>query len=465
MAEKKKSSSTKSKTPAKVPQYYRGTERWRNSTDQFTCCLCSKRKLRLSLFWATPDKAFATTTPGASAGRALFCKECTNVLYDTFKDDESTHDPFKALYRLCAILGVYYSDALAREIYESPLIDKRDFVNAYMEKLQGDPELRMRVFWYSDDVDYEMLVARQMGKKLVVANEEGEPVGDANAPLVNLPSTEVVGLSDKDKRNRRAVIACFHYDPLANEPIEDRPKLYEDLLTMIEEGMENDLVRQRAALEIVLAFNRIAKANDMLSKLQRTPEDIVAHAEEIKALMAQKKADTAIVSSFSKDNGFTERYAVSKSKGTGTLSAIVRDMQDYGYDYGIANKFDIETAGAMQQVADISAESIFKQVGFSSADYADMVKEQAVIIRDMQDTMARQAEELRVLREKHLKEELMDELKKDLLDKEIDPEEVEELVKQELKYKPYGAIDEEAVYYDGSEGAEAETKESPSENT
>lgn len=78
---------------------------------------------------------------------------------------------------------------------------------------------------------------------------------------------------------------------------------------------------------------------------------------------------------------------------------------------------------------------MMKQLSLTDSDYAQMVKEQATIIRKMQETMEKQAEELRTLREVHLKEELIEEYKKSLEDREIDEDEIDALVKNELERK------------------------------
>ena len=90
----------------------------------------------------------------------------------------------------------------------------------------------------------------------------------------------------------------------------------------------------------------------------------------------------------------------------------------------------------MQQVADISATAMFKQLSFTETDYASMVREQGEYIREMQDTMARQAEELRLLKEKQLKQEILEEYKRELEIKGLDHDEIEALVRKELDYKP-----------------------------
>ena len=100
------------------------------------------------------------------------------------------------------------------------------------------------------------------------------------------------------------------------------------------------------------------------------------------------------------------------------------------------NRFDIETSEAMRQVAEISAESMFKQLSLNDTDFAKIIKEQGKMIREMQYTMQTQEEELRLLKEKHLKEELLVEYERQLKDKGINSEEIAGLLEQELKYSP-----------------------------
>lgn len=73
-----------------------------------------------------------------------------------------------------------------------------------------------------------------------------------------------------------------------------------------------------------------------------------------------------------------------------------------------------------------------KQVALSDSDKAAMIKDQSIMINRMRETMEKQAEELRLLREKHLKSELLDEYKKDLKDKGLNEEQINRAVKEEL---------------------------------
>ncbi len=354
--------------------------------------------------------------------RTMFCLPCLFKMCERF-EKEFGGDKCRALYRICSITDIYFDYDLAKKIindddrillantvkkYEEPMDPRVCYCDAYFRYVERDPELSRKTFWGNSKEAYESTIKYQLADGVVETFEE------------------------KDKKTRRAILSVYHYDPFENEDKNDRPRMMEDLLTMTDDSMADDLVRQKAAIEIVRAFNRIEKIGNALTALQATPQSAIDNAKQIKELIDQKKKETDMVTSFSKDHGFAEKYATAKSKGSGSLSAIVRDITEYGYDKGAINKFDIETSAAMKQVSDISAESIFKQVNFSGSDYADMVKMQAVELKRVRETMEAQAEELRLLKEKHLKQELLEEYRADLLNKGIKEEEVDGLVNEEL---------------------------------
>ena len=54
----------------------------------------------------------------------------------------------------------------------------------------------------------------------------------------------------------------------------------------------------------------------------------------------------------------------------------------------------------------------------------------------MQKTMDQQAEELRLLKQEHLRAELVDRYEKELKERGLKPQEIEELVQDELQYVP-----------------------------
>ena len=83
-------------------------------------------------------------------------------------------------------------------------------------------------------------------------------------------------------------------------------------------------------------------------------------------------------------------------------------------------------------MSDISAESIFKQLGLTSADYADMVRQQATEIKNLQSELRTKEEELRLFKEKELKQEILEELRDELIAKKIPTQNVDDMIAKEL---------------------------------
>ena len=238
-------------------------------------------------------------------------------------------------------------------------------------------------------------------------------------------------MSEQGRKDRQEIIEKFHYDPFDKEPAKDRGRLYADLITLYDDAMATDLVRQRAAIEIVKSFYRIDVIGQTIQELQATPQSMVDNAKVLKELIDQKSKETKMVTDFSKDHGFAERYQTAKAKGAGTLSSIVRDGFENHFDKLAVNRFDIETSNAMQQVADISAQSMFNQIQLTGEDYRKMIEDQAELIRNLTSKVEELSEANRLLREKEVKQELLDEYIEDLKEKGITDEEVvQEAVKK-----------------------------------
>ena len=344
-----------------------------------------------------------------------FCIHCIIKLHEEYKKQFNLSD-CEALYMICAIVGTYYNDEIARQVLNDndlyfddgvPMDPNTNWIDRYFRKLSESPDLFKKDFWSSDNFQFKAVMAAQS----------------------NIDPT--IGMSDEDRDNYNTIWSTYHYDPFEMDDPKDKSRLMADLVTMIDDAMKDDLVRMRAALEIVRAFYRIDKYGESLNQLQSTPDGTVANANAIKQLTAAKSQETTMVTAFSKDHGFAEKYAISKSKGSGTLSAVIRDMKESNYDFGTVNYYDIATSNAIKQVSDISAESIFKQVAFTGADYADMVKEQATEIKKMKEELDAIKEENRLFKEKFLKQELLEELKDELIAKGIPTENVDEMIAKE----------------------------------
>lgn len=365
-----------------------------------SCCDTSKAS---TLFYITASRNAITRADMQGRTRMTVCKSCLGELYEYFFNIFRTKE--QALYQLCGAYDIYYDEDIVQTM---KAIDTTKYIETYMSLLEGDKKYSAKTF--VDSVNNELSLPQ-------AKREEDEET-----------------LSEEDDKNRREIITIYHNDPFENEPMKIRKHLYHNLTTMIDDSLREDLVRQRAALEIVRAFARIDKWTATIDEWSNDPEKMRRFQKELKELIAMKQKETDMVTKFSKDHGFAERYATSKSRGSGTLSGVMRDMEDYNFDDGKVNFYDIKTSASMQQASDISTASIMKQLSLQEADYVAMVKEQRELNVTLQTELNRAREENRIIYKAVKKQDLLKELATELINAGMGDDEVSQAILAEINF-------------------------------
>lgn len=252
-----------------------------------------------------------------------------------------------------------------------------------------------------------------------------------NTPTIDYKDDE---LCEEDFKNRREILKIFRYDPFENETIHDKKQLYRDLVSMCDEAISEDLPKMRGAITLVRSYLRADRLTEAVQKLSCDAETMIEHSKDLKTMTEMLSRETDMITKTVKDFGFAERYATAKSRGSGTLGAVVRDIENFNYDDGKVNLYDIETSASMQQAADISAAAMIKQISLSEAEYSDMLKEQREKLSYLYRENERLREENRLLYKQITKQELLKELAQELEDKGLGKREVQAMVMSEIQF-------------------------------
>ena len=195
----------------------------------------------------------------------------------------------------------------------------------------------------------------------------------------------------EDAQNKKTVLKMVGYDPFEAESDEDKKYLYRDLLNILDAGMENDFVKFQAGVQIVYSFFKLRKMNEKQTKMEREG----ALMADQKALSDLKAKELKSITDFSKDNGFSERYATAKAKGDNTLTGIMNKMNEMKYEKAMLNRYDIDTSATISQVADASFSAIFKQLGMGEGELWKTTQDQFAEISKLRRELADTKEELR----------------------------------------------------------------------
>lgn len=368
-------------------------------------CVGCKTNLEPEEFWDSNGLMSSLRMTKESGRKSFLCKDCTRALYKMILT-ECEGDHLEALFQLCATNDWYYDDLLAQSI-TAELASDDIMPDRYLEVIFNNEEYKGKTF-------YKQLSRSYFVKMSSFKESEDE-------------------LTEEDKQNRNDIKKAFGYDPFETKPISQKSMLYRSLNQMVDPTLNNDLVRQRAAIEIVTNYEEIDRLDVAIAKLSLTPDDIVKNAKDLETLRKMKSDVNKNISMLCKDHGLSAKYANSKSRGAGTLSGIMRDMEDNDYDEGVVNLYDIETSTSIQQCSDISAKSVSTQLKLSDSDYAEMVEEQAIVVRQEIAARKKAEEALRVCKEYLRRQELIADLIQEYKRKGLSTAEIEELITPELK--------------------------------
>lgn len=273
------------------------------------------------------------------------CKNCVQKLLGYYYSVVTQKNLELSMQYLCATLNLYWDSDLfytAKKSFEDS--DRRGtLVGQYIITINNNaPGLTF--------IDSPFITEKEYHEPL-----EQRQVAPYEAPY---------DWSKEDAINKKTIYKMVGYDPFDHESEEDKKILYRDLLNILDEGMENDFVKLQAGIQIVQSFYKIRKMNSRLAAMEQEE----APLRDQKDMADLKAKELKSITDFSRDNGFSERYATAKARGENTLTGIMRKMDEQKYEKAILNRYDIATSETIQQAANASFKAIFNQLGMGESE-------------------------------------------------------------------------------------------------
>lgn len=226
-------------------------------------------------------------------------------------------------------------------------------------------------------------------------------------------------ISEMYIKNKRSVLRMLGYDPFAYEDESDKPLLYSKLVNYFDDSLKDDGFKLEAVIEIVQTFKDVKHINDTLAQytkqLQSDPKVIAT----VKALTATKKDMVNSALALAKDNGISENNNNKKSKGAGTLSGIIKELQEMNLEEAEINTFDYETNQAIEDIMTRNHQNQLKQLNPDENDWEKEVIHQKDLLYKLQKERDNAVELCRLLRKenKDLKDFLIE---KNLLNESLE---------------------------------------------
>lgn len=352
-------------------------------------CTCCGRPLPQGEYYLNYNEMDLARVEPTGKMHTHLCKDCCKRLYEYLFFEKAKEDGQVAMIWFCSALNIYYDETIYLQAKQecSKKDSKKHIIDSYMSIMNQSATAKGKVFLESKDIQGMIGSGgvngndRQDKDKRIINSKDGS-VGD---------DTEN-GWSKQDLEAKRIVLKIVGYDPFYYELDETRKVLYKDLLGMLESGMEMDGLKVQAAVQIVLAFSRIRELNERERRMM-SGEGSVAELKNL-ADLKNKQLDT--ITKFSRDNGFRERYAQSRSKRENSFTGIMAKMGEQKYEKALVNVYDIETSKTIQAAADASFRAIFSQLNMSEAEIYKTCGEQLKKLIRLQRDLAAAQEQLRL---------------------------------------------------------------------
>ena len=388
LAKEEKKKKSEPKIPNYLQKYYQNwvkyLHRYVPLYDKYVCTCCGKPKVQDEYFLVYAETDMGRIAPDGKMYSHI-CKDCCKKLYEYLYYEKANKDGEEAMKWLCSYLNIYFDDITyfkAKDAMEKNG-KKNHIVEEYMNVVSRSATLKGKTFLESPNIGSVNSGSGGSSEKAekIIKSADGSVSNDTESTW-----------SKEDLNAKRLVLKMVGYDPFYYEDEETRKILYKDLLGMLEQGMELDGMKVQGAIQIVLGFKNIRELSEKYK--QKTMAD--APVKELKEIADLKKKELDTITDFSKNNGFGERFAISKAKGENTFTGIMAKMNEMKYEDAILNMYDIETSKSINQAAEASFAAIFNQLNMSEAEVYKTCQDQLKKLVEMQRENTTLKENLRL---------------------------------------------------------------------
>ena len=306
------------------------------------------------------------------------CCDCTNELYEDMKIKYK--DEKMALIILCHYLDVYFSE----ELYEK-VKDNANFSYGNYSKLLNGTQYKAKNF-----TTYLVNELKEKSNEIELNDSEEEVHWNAS-----------------DRKNKQYVLQTVGYDCFDDENYTESNRKF--LFNTLADYLTDDVIEDPHKLQCVIALVKTAFQLENVDRLinsefkQKIPDNSL-----IKSLTDIKDKLSRTINSSANENGISAKSSGKGSKGSNTLTNIMKEMSENGFEEIKVNIVDIKLSNSYQEISKDNARALFDELNYTSDDFARMVATQSEMIDDYQTKIMKLEEEIRLLKieNKKLKIEL-----------------------------------------------------------
>lgn len=304
---------------------------------------------------------------GANMGYTNLCVECTNEL---FKEYESRFKDTKlALMLICHDLDIYFSDAL----YDKMRLEANFTIGTYFRCINGKQYDR-KCF-----NNYLLEIVDNKGLR----------------PETEIREDREEKWRASDKKNKAYVLSSVGYDCFEDSNYTDEERKF--LFNTMADYLTDEVLEDPHKLQQVIILVKTLLQSDEIDKsINAEFKKGIPDMMTMDKLTSVKNKLIGNINTIALDLGISAKSAGKSSKGSNTLTNIMKEMQENGFEEIKVNIVDAKLSTSYQEVAKANAKALIEELNLTSDEYAQMVAQQSEIVSELQKENEQLKEEARI---------------------------------------------------------------------
>ena len=196
-----------------------------------------------------------------------------------------------------------------------------------------------------------------------------------------------------ERKNRDDIIRIVGYDPFDGYKTEDRRYLFGELIKYFDDDTGDDTYKLSQIIQIVNNNNQIRQYDLLIAHM-----DPMEQSQSIKELNDLKKDLVTSNDRIAKENEISVKNRSNKQIGRGTLTYLMREMREKGFDEIAVNYYNQLRSEGTQWAADMSLKAMMQNTMFDENDKQEILEYQRQKLIELQKEVDDLKEENRLLK-------------------------------------------------------------------
>lgn len=342
------------------------------------CPMCGKNR--------TVKEFYKSNSPLYSNNYSVmvFCKDCVFSTYDVYY--HILKDIRKSVLITCMKFDIPFSDP--------------DYDGATKQYVNNQNSHMFKIYM----TKINSLGARNNGAtgfdpRFIFDIDNGKKDSITNALEFEVKDLDYnIQLTERDIQVKSDVIRLMGYDPFAGYSNFDQKFLYNELITYLDEDLLDDAFKLSQILQLVNNNNQIRKIDLVIATLSNNTKTLISNQGEIKSLSSTKSQIVGSTDKIAKENSISVKNRGDKKAGKSTLTYMMKDYRELGFENAEVDYYDQLKGLGMKHAADISNKSMLEQLRLDENDFDNIIKEQRILIQNLQSELDESLENNRQLR-------------------------------------------------------------------